>query len=176
MSKKEEKNKKELSNEEIDKTKVYNLKNKKKKKTKKPRNKKLIKKIIIMALLLILILAGVGFGVLYGVFKEAKLDSTDLALKYENSVVLDKDGNLAAVLSGDENRKFISISDMSEYLPVAFVSIEDERFYDHMGVDLKRTIVRRAVEPAPSRPRSGRPGRQPRRDEGHPAEAGHRRN
>ena len=30
---------------------------------------------------------------------------------------------------------------MAEYLPVAFVSIEDERFYDHMGIDVKRTLA-----------------------------------
>ena len=28
---------------------------------------------------------------------------------------------------------------MSEYLPKAYVAIEDERFYKHHGVDFKRT-------------------------------------
>ncbi len=30
---------------------------------------------------------------------------------------------------------------MAEYLPTAFVSIEDERFYDHIGIDVKRTLA-----------------------------------
>ena len=30
---------------------------------------------------------------------------------------------------------------MSKYLPKAFVAIEDERFYEHSGVDVKRTIA-----------------------------------
>ena len=47
-------------------------------------------------------------------------------------------GNVIAELSGDENREIISIGDMSEYLPKAFVAIEDERFYRHNGVDLKK--------------------------------------
>ena len=117
-------------------SKEYNVK-KKKPNTKR---KKIVKRILITILLLILILAGVAFGVLYGVVKEAKLSVSDMALKHENSVILDKDGNTVAVLSGDENRSFVSISEMAEYLPVAFVSIEDERFYEHMGVDVKRTI------------------------------------
>ena len=50
-------------------------------------------------------------------------------------------GNVIAELSGDENRKFIKISEMAEYLPTAFVSIEDERFYDHIGIDVKRTLA-----------------------------------
>ncbi len=143
MPKNDEPNKKELNNEEIDKTKIYNLKKKKKKKTKSKKkiNKKLVKKILLIALLVFLILAGIAFGILYKAFKEAKLDAADYVLKYENSVVLDKDGKLIAVLSGDENREFISISEMSKYIPAAFVSIEDERFYDHMGVDVKRTIA-----------------------------------
>ena len=29
---------------------------------------------------------------------------------------------------------------MSQYLPKAFVAIEDERFYEHSGVDIKRTL------------------------------------
>ena len=49
------------------------------------------------------------------------------------------EGNTIAVLSGDENREYVSISEMSQYLPKAFVAIEDERFYEHKGVDIKRT-------------------------------------
>ena len=131
--------KKETNNEGLDQTKVYKIKGKKKKK--KVKNKKLRKRILLIALLVILILAGIGFGMLYGIFKEAKLETSDLSLKYENSVVLDKDGNTIAVLSGDENRKFISKDEMPQCLLDAFVSIEDERFYDHMGVDLKRTLA-----------------------------------
>ncbi len=104
------------------------------------KRKKIIKRVLIIFLLTMLILAGIAFGIIYGIIKEAKLDVADLALKYENSVVLDKDGKTIAVLSGTENRKPVKISEMSEYLPKAFVAIEDERFYDHMGVDLKRTI------------------------------------
>lgn len=117
-------------------SKEYNVK-KKKPNTKK---RKIIKRVLIGILLLILISAGVAFGILYGVVKEAKLSVSDMALKYENSIVLDKNGNVIAELSGDENRDFVTISEMAEYLPTAFISIEDERFYEHMGVDIKRTI------------------------------------
>lgn len=42
-------------------------------------------------------------------------------------------------LHGDENRIWVNIEDMSEYLPKAFVSIEDKRFEKHNGVDWIRT-------------------------------------
>ena len=128
------KNKNTNKEEEMDKTRVYKIK---KKKTK---FKKIFKRIILTLLVLGIIGAGIAAGIIYNIAKEAKIDVQDLALKYENSVVKDIEGDTIAVLSGNENREFISISDMAEYLPVAFVSIEDERFYEHNGVDIKRTI------------------------------------
>ncbi len=129
---------KKKSNKDMEKTKKYKM-NSKKSNKKKMNPKK--KKVILLSLLLIgLIILGIIFGILYGIMRDAKLDVTDLALKYENSVMLDNEGNVIAELSGDENRKPIKISEMAEYLPKAFVSIEDERFYDHIGVDIKRTI------------------------------------
>ena len=130
-------NKKRKKNVDIDKTKRYKIKGKKNKRRKMDPKKKKI--IITVILLILLIMIGIVFGVLYGIVKEAKLDVEDLALDYENSVVKDIDGETIAVLSGNENREFIAKEDMAYYLPVAFVSIEDERFYDHMGVDIKRT-------------------------------------
>ncbi len=124
-------------NNEPEKTKQYKVVSKKKKR----KIGKIIKRIFLTMLLLILIGAGVGFAVIYGIAKEAKLDSDELVIEYQNSVVLDIDGNVIANLSGDENREIVTISEMSKYLPKAFVAIEDERFYEHKGVDVKRTAA-----------------------------------
>ncbi len=124
-------------------TKKYDMSNSKKKNkktNKRKMNPKKKKAIWISILLIVLILLGVAFGIIYGIIRDAKLDVADLKFKYENSVLLDNQGNVIGELSGDENRKPVKISEMSEYLPKAFVSIEDERFYDHMGVDVKRTM------------------------------------
>lgn len=53
----------------------------------------------------------------------------------------DKDNNEKELtrLHGDENRIWINIEDMGEYLPKAFVAIEDKRFEKHHGVDWIRT-------------------------------------
>ena len=84
-------------------------------------------------------MAGIFIGKIYGIFKEAKININDVVIKYENSVVKDSSGATIAVLSGKENRENVSISDMSKYIPKAFVAIEDERFYEHKGIDIKRT-------------------------------------
>ena len=38
-------------------------------------------------------------------------------------------------LHGEENRVWVDMENMSEWMPKAFVAIEDSRFYDHKGVD-----------------------------------------
>ena len=120
---------------EMEQTKKYKIKTKRK----NTKIKKIIKITIFVILLAIIVAAGIAIGKIYGIFKEAKLNMEDVVIKSENSVVKDIDGNIIAVLSGDENRENISISEMSKYLPKAFVAIEDERFYEHKGVDIKRT-------------------------------------
>lgn len=131
-----DKKRKKTRNKKENLSKEYKAKNKKPQ-TKK---KKIAKKILIAILLIVLILAGVAFGIICGIAREAKLTAKDFAIKNENSIVLDKDGNKIAELSGTENRKYISISEMAPYLPEAFISIEDERFREHMGIDIKRTL------------------------------------
>ena len=129
------KKKKKLSEEDI--------KKKKNKKGKKGNEKlkKVIKIIAITLLLLIVIGAGIGIGLLYRLIHgDWAFTEEDLMISYSNSTIYDKDENLIAELAGDENRQIISKSDMSKYLFEAYVSIEDERFYEHSGVDLKRTL------------------------------------
>lgn len=95
---------------------------------------------LIVTMLVLIIGAGVLVGAFFGIFgEELKIDESMLKVGYENSTVYDADGNQIAILSGGTKRKSISLSDMSEYLPKAYVAIEDERFYQHSGIDIIRT-------------------------------------
>ena len=42
-------------------------------------------------------------------------------------------------LYGTENRIWVDLSDMPEYMPEAIIAIEDKRYYEHHGVDWTRT-------------------------------------
>ena len=106
----------------------------------KEKRKAIMKKVLIVIVILVIIGAGVLAGVLFGLFGgKFALTKQDLIINYSNSIVLDTDGNVIATLSAQENRKILTKADMGDYLPKAFVSIEDERFYKHHGVDIKRT-------------------------------------
>ena len=99
--------------------------------------------LILIILALLLIIAGIWAfaGLLLGWFETGNIDiqKEDLEIKVSNSVIVDKDGNVLADLSGDEKRKIITLEDMADNLPEAYIAIEDERFYEHSGVDFKRT-------------------------------------
>ena len=124
-----------------------NKKNKKEKKEKKKKTKfkdkhpKIAKAITITIIVLILLFI-IACGIIAGAILKSdmlKIEKDELIIKFENSFVYDKDGNEIATLSSGSKRKCISLSEMSEYLPKAYIAIEDERFYEHSGVDIKRT-------------------------------------
>jgi penicillin-binding protein 1A len=137
----------------VDSSKVKNKKGKEKKKKKKfkekhPRIATIIRIILILILLFIIICAGIFFGALWGGYNffdllgdDYKIDIDELVVGYENSIVYDADGNEIATLSAGTKRKCVSLDEMGDYLPWAYVSIEDERFYEHSGVDFKRTAA-----------------------------------
>ena len=94
---------------------------------------------IVLILAVIVIAAGIVVGMLYGMWgQDFEISEEELKVA-GNSILYDSAGNVLAELKGDENRKVIKLEDMAEYLPKAYVAIEDERFYDHDGVDYKRT-------------------------------------
>jgi penicillin-binding protein 1A len=93
-----------------------------------------------IALLSILALFVVGFGWLWfapcgmgGCAPVSELEQ----YQAEGSELLDADGKPFGTLSS-ANRRVVPIDSVPEYLPQAFVAIEDRRFYDHGGVDWKR--------------------------------------
>ena len=109
-------------------------------KNKHPKAAKIIRTSILVFILLAIIGSGILVGAFVGLFgSELKIEESMLKVGSENSTVYDADGNLIATLSGDAKRKSITLGEMSEYLPKAYVAIEDERFYEHGGIDIGRT-------------------------------------
>ena len=111
-----------------------------KKKKEHPKLKMALKIGVVLFLLLCVIGAGIIAGLFFGLFgDEFEITKEELTIGASNSVVVDANGAVITNLSGDEKRKIITLEDMADYLPKAYVAIEDERFYQHSGVDIKRT-------------------------------------
>ena len=123
-------NKKEKSNKSTKKVKFSN---------KHPKIALCIKIMIVIILLAIVVAAGIIVGMIYGNWGQDFEISEEELIISGNSVIVDSKGKVLAELSGDENRKIITLDEMSDYIPKAYVAIEDERFYKHKGVDVKRT-------------------------------------
>ena len=106
-----------------------------------PKLKLALKILLVIFLLLCVVGAGVIAAMMFGLFgDDFDITKEELTIGVSNSIVLDKDGNEIANLSSDEKRKVISLSEMPDYLPKAYIAIEDKRFYSHSGVDFKRTF------------------------------------
>ena len=135
----------DANSDEITKTKQYKITRNKKRKTKKEKKKKRfkwLKRIILTFFILGILAVLVVAGIIIGIFTsdKYKLTADELIVINENSTVLDSEGNGIATITGTENRKIVTIEQMPKELPEAFIAIEDERFYEHKGVDIKRTL------------------------------------
>ena len=109
-------------------------------KDKHPKIALTIKILVILFLLVAVVGAGIFIGAIYGAFgDEFEITVEELVEPASNSIIYDLDGNVIAELNGDENRKNITLDEMSSYLANAYVAIEDERFETHNGVDILRT-------------------------------------
>ena len=57
------------------------------------------------------------------------------------SSIFDTNGNLIAEIGNSKKTKNLPLSEMPENLKNAYISIEDQRFYKHSGVDFPRTTA-----------------------------------
>ena len=131
---KDMKTKKDINNESVKKN------TKKRKKKKRHIFRKIIKFFFTLFLLGILVCVGLLIGLVFSIQNGAgALSKEDFEINNFTTFVYDKDGNQYTTLTGSENRTYASLGDISKYLPQAFISIEDERFEEHMGIDIKRT-------------------------------------
>ncbi len=107
--------------------------------------------IFIKAFLICLLIVGVagicaGVGIVKGVIDNAPdIDSTTVIPRGYKSVMLDAEGNtMAELVTAGSNRVWVDIENIPEHVQWALIDIEDERFYEHNGIDL-RGIARAAA-------------------------------
>src|SRR5690606_1730309 len=117
-----------------------------KKKTKSNRKKKFKIFFITMFLIGVIALGAVG-GIVLGIAKDApEINPTNInSLLTQTSVILDQGGNLIEKIQTEEYRTVVSIDKIPQHLKDAFISIEDERFEKHIGVD-PIGIVKSAID------------------------------
>ncbi|QEC51177.1 penicillin-binding protein 1A [Anseongella ginsenosidimutans] len=84
-----------------------------------------------------LLLMAVGLGVFGKLPSLASLENPDNNYAAE---VLSSDGTILGTFY-DENRSYVNYDQISPNLIKALVSTEDERFYQHSGIDFKRTVA-----------------------------------
>ena len=97
-----------------------------------------LKVLIILFLLMCIVGAGIVIAIL--TTDTWDLSADDLSLKSIDTIIYDKDGVEIANVSGEEKRRTVTLNEIPQYLRDAYISIEDERFYQHHGVDIKRTL------------------------------------
>ena len=103
---------------------------------------------------LVFLTAG-SLGLAWGSWRNLCVDCPSIAQIHtwepqQTSKIFSHDGSLIGEL-GIERRTPVPIEDLPEYVPQAFIAIEDRRFYDHRGFD-PRGVARAALVRGPLRP------------------------
>ena len=108
-------------------------------------------------LIFVVLLTVTGVSSALGIFRGIIDSAPDISAidvtptGYSSTIYYDDGVTVSATLAAEgANRKYVTISEIPTYLQDAFVAIEDERFYEHNGIDL-HGIARAAVEVVKSR-------------------------
>ncbi len=95
----------------------------------------------VLALCVALALLGAVVGIAKAFVDTAPtLDLAALDAQDKTSFIYDSQGNLITDYKGTEDRIMVSIDEIPEMLQNAFIAVEDARFYEHNGVDVKRIV------------------------------------
>lgn len=110
----------------------------KKRKRKRKKGNRLLRNIILFVVICGFIVGGATLGILVGVLDStALLNTEDVVPENYNSIIYDTEGNQVDKLHGRENREYVKLEEVPQSLQDAVVAIEDERFYQHNGIDVK---------------------------------------
>ena len=103
--------------------------------------------LLLVFVVMALLVSGAVAGAIYvhGVLTGVSLDTLEADPPGINSQIYDRDGHLLETISSTENRTPVKASQISPWLKMATVDIEDKRFYQHGGLDYQG-IMRAALD------------------------------
>ncbi|WP_377889755.1 transglycosylase domain-containing protein [Alkalihalobacillus sp. R86527] len=90
-----------------------------------------------MVFIMIFVLSFGGYNTYAYINEAPKLNEKELNLA-QSSTLYDREGNKIKDLIGKEHRKTVAFEDIPDHVVNAFIAVEDVRFWDHNGVDVKR--------------------------------------
>jgi penicillin-binding protein 1A len=104
----------------------------------KKRRIRKLRLLVLTLALFILALSSFTFGLVTAIAGEIpKLDPSKQR-REENTKIYDSTGKkVLAILRGNENRVLVDYGDIAPVMKQAIVAIEDRRFFEHRGVDLR---------------------------------------
>ena len=114
--------------------KKFKLKGEETSSDKKNKNKKNYKPFLYL-IFFITIMLGISFGLSYMKWKKLAF----LVFNNEPSIVYNQENEEIAKIGEERKQENVSYSEIPENLRDAYVSIEDQRYYTHHGIDVKRT-------------------------------------
>lgn len=102
----------------------------------------ILKFAIFFVLCVAIVVVFTGFGLIHGLIDSApSVDDINIAPSGYSTTIYDGDGNkITKLVQSGSNRENVSIDVIPKCLQYAFIDIEDERFYEHNGIDLKGII------------------------------------
>lgn len=100
--------------------------------------KGLFKGFIILFLLCILIGSAGTAAYVAHVLKDLPEWDESVILSDKTTFLYDHDGQVFSQLHSSENRTYVNLDDMPQYLIDCFIATEDTRFYEHKGIDIIR--------------------------------------
>ncbi|MGI5849824.1 MAG: transglycosylase domain-containing protein [Christensenellales bacterium] len=80
------------------------------------------------------------FSYLMGLEEWKEFNPKNIGDMQQTLLIYDRNGIETAALYNQQNRVYISIKDIPEYVKNAFIAVEDSRFYHHNGIDIVRIV------------------------------------
>ena len=98
-----------------------------------------LKAFLVCMIAVAVIVGCAGVGIIKGVIDNAPdITSESVIPKGYKSTVYDAEGNkMQELIASGTNRTMVTIDQIPKHVQNAFIAIEDERFYEHNGIDVQ---------------------------------------
>ncbi len=101
---------------------------------------KILKKLILLLLIVFIIISTLPIGYYFAVTKDVALSPEKLLLSENNLLIYDEEELLIDNVSSFTMKHKTDIRDIPKHTQLAFINVEDKRFYTHHGFDVRRII------------------------------------